>query len=90
MKKIKYFCLNFFPQNFKIKSKNGWIDFFTPPLITPDKKSYLIRIPELNANKNDFFTQIAKVSIEVLNFEEKKLSQKSKLLLISRQVKPSF
>ncbi|CAG2119842.1 unnamed protein product, partial [Medioppia subpectinata] len=49
--------------NFKLQSSNGWIDLFKPPVVTPDRESYILRVPKMSDNKKDVFPHIAKVSV---------------------------
>ncbi|CAG2121014.1 unnamed protein product, partial [Medioppia subpectinata] len=51
--------------NFKLQSSNGWIDLFKPPVVTPDRESYILRVPKMSDNKKDVFPHIAKVSVSV-------------------------
>ncbi|CAG2108244.1 unnamed protein product [Medioppia subpectinata] len=49
--------------NFKLKSSNGWIDYHTASVVTPDGESYLIKVPKMSDNGRDVFPHIAKVSV---------------------------
>ena len=54
--------MDLFIQNFKLQSNNGWIDLFTAPLITPDRSSYLIKVPKMSDNNKEIFHHMARVS----------------------------
>lgn len=45
-------------------NSSGWVDLFDPPIITSDKRHYLLRLP-VNDGKNGAFRQIAMITINV-------------------------
>lgn len=48
----------------------GWVEMFDPPLITSDKRHYLLRLP-MNDPDSGAFRQIAMITINVSRGKER-------------------